>query len=264
MYKQIELYDLREDILSKTTESYCEMTKPEHGFLCGLIKKFQPEKVVEVGVAGGGTTTVVMKCLETVSPDAKMYSVDISKECYRRKGRESGFQLEEVKEYLTNYKNHQFYLGKVLPKVIEEIGGGIDFAILDTVHALPGEVLDFLCLLPYLKKDAIVVLHDVTLNLSRSEKAFATKILFDTVHADKYYDYKHQILNIAAFQITEDTLPAIANVFSSLSVSWAYLPNLSDIMAYRDKYREFYEQECIDLFDIFLDAQYARFHRQEA
>lgn len=78
------------------------------------------------------------------------------------------------------------------------------------------------------------------------------------------YNYKNQILNIAAFQITEHTLPAVANVFSSLSVSWAYLPNLSDIMAYRDKYREFYEQECIDLFDIFLDAQYARFHRQEA
>ena len=79
MYKQIGLYDLQEDILSKTTESYCEMTKAEHGFLCGLIKKFQPGKVVEVGVAGGGTTAVVMKCLEAVSPDAKMYSVDISK-----------------------------------------------------------------------------------------------------------------------------------------------------------------------------------------
>ena len=120
MYKQIGLYDLQEDILSKTTESYCEMTKAEHGFLCGLIKKFQPGKVVEVGVAGGGTTAVVMKCLEAVSLDAKMYSVDISKECYRRKGRQSGFQLEEVKEFLTNYKNHQFYLGKVRPAHVQD------------------------------------------------------------------------------------------------------------------------------------------------
>ncbi len=54
MYRQIELYKTPRDILQKTSESYCEMTAEEHGFLCGLIKTFCPKKVVEVGVAGGG------------------------------------------------------------------------------------------------------------------------------------------------------------------------------------------------------------------
>lgn len=261
VYKQIELYKSPRSILQETSESYCEMTVDEHGFLCGMIKSFCPKKIVEVGVAGGGTTSVIMKCLEEVNPDAKMFSVDISKECYRRKGKPSGFQLEEVKEHLSNYENHKFYLGDILPKVIKQIGEEIDFVILDTTHALPGEILDFLCILPYLSKNAVVVLHDVVLNLSRSEKSFATKILFDSVQAEKYYDYKNKILNIGAFQINESTMENIANVFSALSVSWAYMPSLADMMAYRDCYKQFYDEECIELFDTFFEAQYERFNR---
>ncbi len=31
-----------------------EMTMPESAFLCGLIRKHRPEKIIEVGVSGGG------------------------------------------------------------------------------------------------------------------------------------------------------------------------------------------------------------------
>lgn len=72
-----------------------------------------------------------------------MVSIDLNKECYRKKGKLSGYQLEEVKEYLSNYQNHTFLLGTILPNVIEDIGNEIDFVVLDTVHQLPGELLDF-------------------------------------------------------------------------------------------------------------------------
>lgn len=258
MYKQIELYKEPRKILEKTSEKYCEMIEQEHGFLCGLLKQTTPCKVVEVGVAGGGTTAVIMKCLDEVNPDAKMYSVDLNRECYRREGKPTGFQLAEIKEYLTNYGNHTFYLGKILPEYMEKIGKDVDFAVLDTTHAMPGEVLDFLCLLPYLKEDAVVVLHDVALNLTRSERSFATKILLDSVTGEKYYDYKNRILNIAAFKVKKETREHIADVFSALSVSWAYLPPISQIMKYRDWLKGFYDDECIELFDIFFEAMYER------
>lgn len=35
---------------------------------------------------------------------------------------------------------------------------GVGFVILDTVHILPGEVLDFLTILPHLKDNAIVLI----------------------------------------------------------------------------------------------------------
>lgn len=257
------MYTEPEKILEKTSERYCEMTKAEHGFLCGMIRRFVPHKVVEIGIAGGGTTAVVMQCLKEVNPDAKMHSGDINRECYRREGKPTGYQLAELKEYLPNYKNHTFYLGNVLPKYIERIGNEIDFAILDTTHAMPGEILDFLCLLPYLKENAIVTLHDTALNLTRSEKAYATKILLDAVTGEKYYNYSERILNIAAFQITKETFEHAADVFSSLSVSWAYWPPLSEMLLYRDWYKKFYDAECLELFDIFLEAQHHRIFRQK-
>ena len=144
MYRNIERFYEPREILKMTSEAYCEMSKEEQGFLCGCIKEKKPQKLIEVGVAGGGTTAVIMKCLEHVSPDAEVWSVDINKECYRRKGMPTGFQLEEVKDHLSNYKNHTFCLGGILPQFIEGIGGDIDFAMLDTAHSMPGEILDFL------------------------------------------------------------------------------------------------------------------------
>ena len=78
-----------------------------------------------------------------------MYSVDINEECYKRDGKQTGFQLNEIREHLPNIENHKFLLGKELPCVIEQIGSNIDFLVLDTVHIMLGEFLDFLCALPF-------------------------------------------------------------------------------------------------------------------
>ena len=44
---------------------------------------------------------------------------------------------------------------------MENIGKGIDMAFFDTVHFEPGEILDFLMVLPFLKEEAIVIFHDI-------------------------------------------------------------------------------------------------------
>lgn len=54
MYKRVDVYNEPRAILDEMKDSYCEMHPNEHGVLCGLIRKFLPKKIVEVGVAGGG------------------------------------------------------------------------------------------------------------------------------------------------------------------------------------------------------------------
>lgn len=66
-----------------------------------------------------------------------------------------------MKHKTFNTIKHQFMLGETIASRIEEIGNGIDFVILDTMHALPGELLDFISLYPYLDKRAVIVFHDV-------------------------------------------------------------------------------------------------------
>lgn len=262
MYKSVETFDEPRGILGKMRESYVEMSSSDHGFLCGLIRKNRPKKVLEVGVAGGGTTAVIMNCLSmTGNKDAIMYSVDLNEECYRRERKRTGWQLEEVRDYLDNYQNHTFLLGKRLPQVVHELGDDIDMVVLDTVHALPGEMLDFLCIYPHLSENAIVVLHDVTNNFIRFEHSIATKILLDSVSGEKYFNLTDGLPNIGAFRITQETWANIENVFSALSITWCYLESLETLIEYRKQYQKFYPEECLKLFDQIVRMQYQSYAR---
>ncbi len=168
--------------------TYCEMTKFEQSFLCGLLKMKKPNKIVEVGVSAGGTTAVILNCLSILNSSAKMYSIDFAKRYYRNPKMETGFIAKDIKKVLKSDVQHEILTGNVAPAFLEQIGKNIDFLILDTVHTLPGELLDFLAIFPYLSPKATVVLHDVSLNLQHtisSARSYSTKVVFDIVVADK-------------------------------------------------------------------------------
>ena len=59
-----------------------EMSSWQQGFLCGLIKKYNPKKIVEIGVSAGGTTAVVLNTLSLICSDAYMYSIDYCENYY--------------------------------------------------------------------------------------------------------------------------------------------------------------------------------------
>ena len=68
------------------------------------------------------------------------------------------------------------YIGTLTSQVIETIGNDIDFAFIDTMHITPGELLDWLMVLPFLKEEAIVVFHD-TYVLYNSQLYINTKTI---------------------------------------------------------------------------------------
>lgn len=148
-----------------------------------------------------------------------------------------------------------------MPQVIDEIGDGIDFVILDTVHYTPGELLDFPVMLPYLKDGAIVVLHDVVLNQRNlsyhKPDAHATGLLLSTVVAPEKFlnsvkadkNQPFQYPNIGAFKVDESTRSHIENVFMALMLTWHYLPQDDEIKIYRDFYAKHYSAELLTIFD---------------
>lgn len=86
-----------------------EMSAFESAFLCGLIKHYEPHKIVEVGVAGGGTTAIILKCIEMLGlSDTIMYSVDIADKFYRGKGEQSGYLADEIINNADVPFKHQF------------------------------------------------------------------------------------------------------------------------------------------------------------
>lgn len=260
MFNTLELYSEPIEILDHIgAEAMTEMTHWELSFLCGLLKKYKPNKVVEVGIAAGGTTSVVLNCLATVNPSAELFSIDLNKKYYRDGSKKSGFVVDEARQYIQGEIKHSVLLGNVAPAYMEEIGTDIDFLILDTAHVLPGEMLDFIAILPYLSPNAVVVLHDIAynqfgdMNSEETSFAFATKVLLDTVVAEKILCEDSLRLssypNIGAFRVTEDTKKYIENCFSALTITWWYMPAENEIGEYRQSIAKYYKKEYLDLFD---------------
>lgn len=234
-----------------------EMSESESAFLCGALKTFRPKKILEVGVAGGATTAIILQALEDIGEPYEMHSVDLNEKFYRYPSESTGFMAMFAKEKIFGSLRgtHEFHLGKVLAQVIDEIGGGIDLVVLDTVHALPGEVLDLLAVLPYLKAGSVVVLHDVRLhqiNSDKYRKCFSNAALFSAVTAEKFLNFDERAPfrypNIGAFRVSQQTVDHIDNVFLSLILPWKYLPPEEEIIAYRRLYRRFYPAALCEIF----------------
>ena len=236
-----------------------EMSEFESAFLCGALKTFRPKKIVEVGVASGGTTAIILQTLEDIGAPYEMHSIDLSPNLWSNPNYPTGFLATFAKENVFGTLNgtHTFHLGTILPQVIDEIGG-VDFVILDTTHMLPGELLDFIAVLPYLTDEALVVLHDVSLHqFTNCEKADATGILFGAVTAEKFLNFQpdecvFRYPNIAALRVNKQTAANIENVFLSLILRWDYFPD-EQIKIYRQLYRRFYSDALCEIFQEAVD-----------
>lgn len=258
MYNEVELYKEPLAIKKILSENKVEMSEQQSAMLCGLIREYKPQKIVEVGVAGGGTTAIILNCISILEIDTEVYSVDISECYYRKREKKTGYLGEECKMILKNQVNHKFFLGRYLPECIDEIGKDIDFLILDTMHILPGELLDFIAAFPYLKEGAVVVLHDIFLNYhNNSFYSYATRVLLSSVAGEKIIgrgnDNGYNIVELGAFKITQDTNKYIENVFSALLVTWSYLPEIREIEIYKKCFSKHYGADLIEEFEMAVE-----------
>lgn len=275
MYKQAQMYT---DIAKVVEElgvrcvdgkDGTEMEEVELAFLCGLIQEKKPKKILEVGVSAGGTTAVILKCIEDLGLDTQVISVDKAEKYYRDPQKNVGYLVEQCKEKLGTYGQWRIYRGWVYD-CIDIIGENkdIDFCILDTVHSLPGEVLDFLVCYPYMTDNAVVVVHDLLENLFVWDiRPSASRILFDTVFGTKYLmwdpygptgldGYPTQYPNIGAFEILPETGEHIMDVLSGLMSKWGG-QRLEDaeICTIKNIFRKNYDSQFCRLFDEILNLR---------
>ena len=201
-----------------------------------------------------------MQCMAMQGQSYELHSIDLSYRLWCDDSLTVGFLAEEAKKFIPG-TCQRTYLGKLASEWMSQIGGDVDCLILDTAHCLPGEVLDFLALLPYLRDGAVVVLHDLANNFclqDRSnfrERANATKLLFDSVTADKYLmrdpsaGVRGGMPNIGAFRISDATREHLVDVVGVLTSTWLYLPSEEQLAIYHDSIFRCLDEESRWLYD---------------
>lgn len=232
------------DNLVEDDYKYSEMDNAERKFVHGLIRYYKPKRILELGVAEGGGSIVLLNAIRDMI-ETTVTSIDISETLWNDKSKKTGFACCEKYE---NHDRWNLYLGKDPSEVIESLGeeSTFDFAIIDTAHKHPCESLNFLSVLPFLSRDCILIFHDIGLYAkvlsskitslvsvpfsSFPNCSFATKLLFDTIVGEKVklslqaysiFDGKvPEFSNIGAIKLNNDTRRNIDSVFSMLEFPW--------------------------------------------
>ena len=257
---EIELY--KEPLTIALEKGYLiyhdtEMSYFDVYFLCGLLRKVKPHNIAEIGVARGGTTGIMIQCLEMLEVDDYfIHSVDYYPLYYKDNSLGTGYLTESFLERFNARNKHRLYLGDVAYTALKDLNEEIDFLVLDTMHLLPGEILDALCLIPKMKNGSYVVLHDLAIFHKTVNEGFATAALFAAVTADKYINYDkdrpQSYPNIGAFVVDKDTKDNLYNLLLALILPWRNKLDEKQKDHYMAAIKELYGDEYAQLFEKML------------
>jgi predicted O-methyltransferase YrrM len=247
------------------------MTSNDLKFLLHFLREKRPVKVLEIGVYAGGTTKLLLREL---SPAAVVYSVDYAHTLYDDPTRKVGDAVAGSYDAQTRGPTWKTYFGRDISQCIREIGGDIDFCIMDTTHRLPGEILSYLAVLPYLKDGAVLVLHDIIVHarlcrggLVESRVSYlptfcCTPLLFSAVFSREKFAHRRAInndYNIGAIVIDKALALAQAEqVLNVLFMPWQYMPGEDILRGTLEVMREHYPPEAVCLFREIVQHQRIR------
>ncbi len=255
--------------MDQTFKKHSEMSLSEQEFLAEIILQYKPKKVLEVGVAAGSSSVIMLEALKSISDDFDFYSVDFREQYYRDESKKSGFIVEQYPELL---KKRNFFTGGYVGLFLEEIGADIDLCLIDTVHLLPGELFDFIMILPYLKKEAIVIIHDINLHTWHSSNAISNNLLFSALSGEKilpatfeeeFYhhieekNYKMFFENIGAIKLDACQMDRIWDVFNLLTQEWAYIPSQKNLSVFENFLAKNYDASFLEYFKSVVAYQHS-------
>ncbi|MDR1451314.1 MAG: class I SAM-dependent methyltransferase [Helicobacteraceae bacterium] len=253
------------NLLSNLDPAYVavlEMTKSEREFVTALICRYKPRKLLELGVSAGGSSVLMMsaanKTNEGEEYPARLYAIDYAEKYYRNIKLSVGYIVDQYPELKPHY---HIYSGGMAYRFLDLIGEDIDFCLIDTAHVNPGEILDFLMVLPYLKENAVVVLHDVGMHTSMSSKSFArrdlnhtTALLFSAICGkvllpaffSKTENNEMYFANVGAIVIDKTTREHLFGAFNLLTIRWSYKPSSREESEICEFFQRHYDQLFAD------------------
>lgn len=110
--------------------------------------------------------------------------------------------------------------------------------------------------LPYLKKNAIVILHDTMLHVIKSEYSYTNGVLFASIKGEKFMPYEGELKNIAnigAVILDDNIMNYAFDYFYLLTLKWGYLPKDEDLEYICKLFNKFYDNTLNELYLSIVD-----------
>ncbi|MEQ8238106.1 MAG: class I SAM-dependent methyltransferase [Cyclobacteriaceae bacterium] len=264
-FSEIEFYDefILEDIeeslqgeIEETNYKKIEMTYKERAFLNGIIRKVKPKTIVEIGLSAGGSTSVILNAIRDMK-NTKLYSFDYNTIWYRDvhflgqdKGRKTGFLVNQIVpnlvskwELFTNGVSCKYF--DVLPE------DGIDICFIDTVHVNPGEHLNILEILPFMKKNSIIIYHDTAYHTLGNANGITNCVSLNTLNGKRIFlksEKTNGLANIGAVVINDNIENMLFALFSNLSLPWYYKISQEDFIEMFKHFSKYYSPDLVQIY----------------
>ena len=131
---------------------------------------------------------------------------------------------------------------------------------------MPGEVLNFIEILPFLKKNAIIVFDDINHHIksklakipyfySCNNLLFSIikgkKIMFNQ-NSNKYFQFSKQ----GAIILDDNQKQNYFDYFYLLSNNWSYMPNQFELNSIRKIIKKYYTSYLLSMFDKIVQINY--------
>ena len=256
-YLNLEKYEINiyNNINNNNLSRCSRMWGNQREFLNGVVRKFMPKKILEIGVAEGGSSIVILNAIKDIK-NSHLFSIDLSK------SNMIGYCVKNIFQDLLN--KWSLYTGNIPAKFLKSIGKNIEMAIIDSGHYEPGEILDFLIVLPFLKEEAIVIFHDIGNQITKSgpkntRRNWAPYKIFNIIRGKKIFPSGNNILtnDIGAIKLEKNQIKYIHDYFGILGGQWDYFPEEEHINLIRKFIKMYYDNDCSIMFE-----ETVRFNRE--
>ena len=221
----------------------------------GIIRKHKPKNCLEIGVAYGGSSVLILNAIKDLS-GSYLVSLDLF---LTFKQKEVGYIVKQkFPELMDKWK---LVTGNMPHKYLEKLNLKFDFLFLDTAHVSPGEFFNLIEALPFLNDNAIIVLHDTMWHLVRAFNSYSkeyakimpTQIyLMSSLIGEKILinDDKFNFANIGVVCLEKKQENYYINYFLLLMNIWQYFPPDEQINELRNFIIKYYKNNTLlKIFD---------------
>ena len=223
-------------------------------FLNGVVRRFRPKKIVEIGSSRGCSSSIILNAIQDLD-DSHLYSIDLS---------DSNIIGKCVERLFPNFlPKWTLYKGNIATKFMDNIGRGIDMVLIDSAHFEPGEIFDFIIVLPFLSEEAVIVIHDIANQITKPIKhinhrgwlgkrnEWAPYIIFNSIRGKIYLPSGKNLLthDIGAKKLEINQKQYFHDYFRLLGGQWQYFPNEKYIRQMYNYFKKYYDNDCLTIFN---------------
>lgn len=209
-------------------------------FLWDMVACVRPRRMVEVGVASGTSTAVLLRAIDALGEgvvdaagEPRLSSYELHPFCYFDRSRPVGSAVAEMAPALAH--GLSLRTGRTAGDAGRDLApASIDLAFVDADHRHPCPTADVLALAPAMRRGAWIILHDIDLPAAaaRYERAHGTTVDWHQAGAQILFDrWPFERLrgvgeagNIGAIRLPDDRSLSRDDLREAIGVRWEVEP----------------------------------------